>query len=352
MNLTNKVQKLLNKTAKKTKTLQFSMKIPSLGISYNYSNTVPNQHFHSASVGKMMTGTLVFIAIEMGKLKLNSKVKNLLKDGMLEKLFVFNDHDYQDQITIKELLGHTSGVNDYFESRAFDGSLFIDDILNNPNTFFEPVDLIDYTRNKQVAIGKPGEKFFYSDTGYILLGLILESVFELPYHKILEKYIFQPAKMEETTFCFYSEGFNQDDLAPLYINGVDVHSFKSISCDFSGGGLSTTAEDLIKFLEYFQMGKLISQESIAAMSNFDNPYRQGLHYGLGLMETSFEEFFFLLKGLPRLRGHLGVTGVHAWYDPITKNSFAMNIGNTKDMVKSFRLLIAILQLVQRGVSQK
>jgi hypothetical protein len=51
--------------------------------------------------------------------------------------------------------------------------------------------------------------------------------------------------------------------------------------------------------------------------------------------------------MPKLHGHLGVTGVHAWYDPITKGTYALNVGNTKDMVKSFQLLIMILQLVQK-----
>lgn len=154
--LTNKVEKLLDKTAKKTKTLQFGMNIPTLGISYNYSNTIPKQHFHSASVGKIMTSTLIFIAIEMGKLKLDTRIKEILVDGMLDKLFVFKGHDYQDEISIEDLLGHTSGINDYFESKAIDSSLFIDDILKNLNTFWKPIDLIDYTRNMQGTIGKPG----------------------------------------------------------------------------------------------------------------------------------------------------------------------------------------------------
>lgn len=344
--LISRIEKLMEKTKRKTKTLQFGMDLPSLGISYYYSNTRQSQHFHSASVGKMMTSTLAFIAIEMEKIQLDTKISNILDEGMLDKLFVYKSQDYKDEITIKDLLGHTSGINDYFESKAFDGSLFIDDIIKNKNIFWNPVDLLDHTRNKQRAIGKAGEKFFYSDTGYVLLGIVLEAVFKLPFYKILETYIFQPALMDETTFCFYSDGFNQDDLAPLYINGVDVHGYKSISCDFSGGGLSTTTEDLLKFLEQFYMGNLISQKSIDLMSNFKFRYRQGLYYGLGLMETRFEEFFFLLRGLPRLRGHLGVTGVHAWYDPTTKDSFIINLGDSRDMTKSFRLLITVLQLVK------
>lgn len=111
--------------------------------------------------------------------------------------------------------------------------------------------------------------------------------------------------------------------------------------------MSTTAEDLVKFLKHFQDGGFISQQSIEQMSNFKHRYHQGLYYGLGMMQVRFAEFFFLLKKLPKLQGHLGVTGVHAWYDPTTKASFVLNVGNTKDMSKSFRLLINILQIVYK-----
>jgi len=263
--LTERIGKRLKKESKKAKTLQFSMHLPSFGINYSYSSTMQNQHFHSASVGKLMTSTLVFIAIERGNLSIDAHVKQILKPGMLDGLFVVDGHDFQEEITVKQLLGHLSGVNDY---------------------------------------------------------------------------------------CFYSEGFDQNDLAPLFINGVDVHRFTSLSCDFSGGGLSTTANDLLKFLDCLQNLRLIGRHSLSQMADFSHRYREGLYYGVGMMQVRFEDFFFLLKSLPRLQGHLGVTGVHAWYDPITKDAFVLNVGNTKDMVLSFKLLIAIVQMVQREHIQK
>lgn len=345
--LQEKVEKILIKTEKKTKTLQFAMNVPPLGVNYSYSSTMENQRFHSTSVGKLLTATLIFMAIEQGKLELDTRVKNILEPGMLDGLFVFEGRDFQEEITVKHLLGHVSGIDDYFESKTFDGSLFTDDILKGSDIFWKPVDLLNYTRNRQKAIGRPGEKFFYSDTGYILLGLIVEAVFGMPFHQVLETYIFSPSGMNETQLCFYSEGFHQNALAPLYIKGVDVHLFKSLSCDFSGGGLSTTAKDLLKFLDHLQNQRFISQQSLNQMASFDHRFRQGIYYGLGMMQLRFGEFFFLLKNLPKLQGHLGVTGVHAWYDPETKATFVMNVGNTKDMVKSFRLIIKILQLVYK-----
>ena len=170
----------------------------------------------------------------------------------------------------------------------------------------------------------------------------------MPFHQALESYIFSPCDMRETALCFYSQGFDPKDLAPLYIKGIDVSQYKSLSCDFSGGGLSTTTKDLLKFLDHLQNQNLIKQDALNQMARFEHRYRPGLYYGLGMMQVRFEEFFFLLSKLPRLQGHLGVTGVHAWYDPTTKAAFVLNVGDTKDMVLSFKLLIKIISLVFAG----
>ncbi|MDP3447987.1 MAG: serine hydrolase domain-containing protein [Eubacteriales bacterium] len=350
--LTKKMDDLLQKNVKKMKTLQFAMNLPSLGLRYRFSSTTPNQRFHSASVGKLMTATVIFAANEQGKLSLESRIHTILKPEILDRLFVFRGHDYKEEITVKQLLSHTSGVNDYFESKTMDGSLFIDDVIQHPDTMWMPMDLLDFTRNRQQAVAKPGEKFFYSDTGFILLGLIAEAAFDMPFHQVLKTLLFESAGMHDTDLCFYGDGFDPTALAPLFINNVDVHLFQSVSCDFSGGGLSTTAEDLLKFLDHLQNGAFISQQSIDIMSSFDHRFRQGLYYSTGMMQVRFEEFFFLLKGMPRLQGHIGVTGVHAWYHPETHDSFVLNVGNAKDMAMSFQLLITILQLINQENGKK
>ena len=350
--LEKKVDDLLQKYAKKTKTLQFAMHLPSRNLRYRFSSTTPEQRFHSASVGKLMTATVIFAAIEQGKLSLERHICTILEPEILDRLFVFQGHDYQEEITVKQLLNHTSGANDYFESKTMDGSLFVDAVIQHPDTMWMPKDLLDFTRDRQQAVAKPGEKFFYSDTGFILLGLIAEAVFAMPFHQVLKTVLFDPANMHDTDLCFYGDGFDPVALAPLFINNVDVHLFRSLSCDFSGGGLSTTADDLLKFLDYLQSGACISRQSIDIMSGFEHRFRQGLYYAAGMMQIRFEEFFFLLKGMPRLQGHIGVTGVHAWYDPETQDSFALNVGNASDMALSFQLLITIMQLIRRENGKK
>lgn len=345
--VTDKVEKLLKKHTNRIKTLQFAMNIPKLDIQYSYSSTTPAQRFHSASVGKLMTAVLILKAIEQGKLALNSTIYPLLEEGLLDQLFVCEGKDYQREVTVEQLLGHTSGINDYFEGRTFDGATFVNDIIQHPDTFWTPQDLIHYTRSRQRAVGRPGQKFLYSDTGYILLGLIIEAVYGTSFADALQTHIFEPSGMKDTCLCFYSNDFDPVRLAPMYVNQTDIHLFKSLSCDFSGGGLSTTTADLLLFLHHLQHFDLISESSVNTMAQFQYPFNKGMIYGMGMIQLRFEQFFFLLRGLPRLQGHLGVTGVHAWYDPVSRASFVMNVGNTKDMILSFKLLISIIQMVQR-----
>lgn len=345
-----RVEKLLNKHAGKTKTLQFAMNVPGLGIHYSYGERA--QRFHSASVGKLMTAVMIFQAIEQGLIGLDSPVSGILPPGTLDQLFSQDGSDDQHEVTIRQLLCHTSGINDYFEGTTLDGRRFADEIVRHPDTFWTPAALLDYTRTHQRPVGAPGRQFLYSDTGYILLGLCVEALHGMPFHEALENLILAPFGMKDTCLCFYSSDFDSARLAPLYLDGTDIRAYRSLSCDFSGGGLSTTAADLMLFLEHLHQHRLIGPSSLQEMAQFHRTFRKGIAYGTGMMQLRFEQFFFLLKHLPRLQGHLGFTGVHAWYDPQTKSSFVMNVGNNKDMVRSFKLLIGIVQIVYSAMRKQ
>lgn len=342
----NPIQTYLIKAAKPFKTFQCMIKSAELNLEVSHSSTHVNQAFHSASVGKLFTAVLIFKALEEGRCTLESKIDSMLEAKLLDKLFIFQGVDYRTEVTLKHLLSHTSGVNDYFESKTIDGSSFIDEVLKQPHHFYTPQELIHFTQTKQKAIAAPGQKFHYSDTGYILLGLICESLYNTPLNTLIQEMIAIPCGLCDTYLCFYDDRFNAQDLAPLWMNKVEVSQFTSLSCDFSGGGLHTTASDLTKFLHALIDETLISKTSLDRMTRFDHKFRNGLYYGLGCMMMQPKDFFFLLKGLPPMIGHLGVTGIHAWIEPQSKTSIVMNVGNNKDMGKSFQVLITILQMMK------
>ncbi len=229
--LSEKLDDFLLKQSRKLKTLQFAIQVPNMNFDYSYSSTISQQRFHSASVGKLMTATLIMMAVEQGRLKLDTPVESILGAESLRGLFADSSQPPIVKATIRDLLGHTSGINDYFESKAIDGAQFIDQVTHETDQFWTPEKLLDFTRDRQKPVASPGERFFYSDTGFILLGQIVEQVFDLTFPQALDQMIFKPLAMDQTCLCFYSDAFDPEQLAPLYVNKVDVHLFKSLSCD-------------------------------------------------------------------------------------------------------------------------
>lgn len=69
-------------------------------------------------------------------------------------------------------------------------------------------------------------------------------------------------------------------------------------------------------------------------------------YGLGTMEVRFEELFFLLRGLPHLYGHIGVVATHTWYEPLSETTVVVKMGDCRQKVASFRLLIEVKQILR------
>ncbi|WP_237179086.1 serine hydrolase domain-containing protein [Paenibacillus sp. MMS18-CY102] len=154
--------------------------------------------YHAASVGKTMCATVFGMLVDEGKISYGDKISTWLAPDMLKGLFVIDGTVYCDQVTIGQLLSHTSGVGDYFEGPVNKGKTIIEIMASEPEHAFSPQSLIAFTRDNQSAIGKPGQQFYYSNTGYILLGLILEAIEEKRYADILNERIFEPLGMEDT----------------------------------------------------------------------------------------------------------------------------------------------------------
>lgn len=335
----------LVKVAKQFSTFQCMVSAPHLDMCDPVAAVDEKQAFHSASVGKLVTAILVMKAIETQRCTLDTLISTVLPPSLLDHLFVFDNHDYRHEVTLYHLLSHTSGINDYFDSKALDGSKFIDKVLRQPNHLYTPEALIQYTQNHQKAVGKPGSKFHYSDTGYVLLGIFLALHYQMPLNTLIQTQITQPCRMKHTFLCFHDDRFDAKQLAPLWINGVEMSQYVSLSADYAGGGLHTTAHDLTRLLQGLVNGKLVSSSSLATMMTFNHTFRRGLGYGLGLMEFRPGDFFFLFKKLPRLIGHCGISGAHAWIDVASQQSIVLNVGNTRHMVKSFRLVLTLLNMI-------
>lgn len=342
-------QKLIQKNRQRAN-LQIKVYSQKLGIDYNFPSDSDHQSYHIASIGKVFTATLVQMLAEKSMLSIQDPISRFFSQAELQHLFVYKTIDYAQQVTIEHLLGHTSGIADYFEGKI-DGSRssFTDQILSNPHEHWTPQKLIDFTRQHQKAVGIPGTIFNYSDTGYILLGLIIEKVTGKSFGQNLEDEFFRPLEMKDSYLLFYTEPQNtpKKPIEKIWFNDVEISSFESLSCDWAGGGIISTTHDLLKFYQALRSGRLIQNDTLRPMQVCTHKFNQGIYYGLGMMEIRFQEFFFLLGSLPKVTGHIGILATHLFYDPVKDAYIIMNFGSNTHMVDSFKALIEIESVLQR-----
>lgn len=304
-----------------------------------------NQPFHVASVGKLFTATLIGYLIDEGKIQLNDPINLYLNDALLENLFVYQTIDYKEQVTVQQLLSHTSGVADYF---ALEDNGLMESLYQTPNRFFTPIELIQYTSEHQSAYFAPGEGYHYSDTGYILLGLIVESITGKPFHENLHKIIFDPLGMNDTYLMFYSEPKNgKRAIAEAWVNGHEISHFQSVSIDWAGGGVISTLDDLSIYIRALYQGKIIHIDTLDDLNKFDYEFMRGIAYGNGFMQMQFEKFFPLLGFLPRMTGHMGVLGTQLFYDKSTDMIYVSSFGSSDATAASVQSMIQILSTVYR-----
>lgn len=307
-----------------------------------------DQPFHVASVGKAFTATLVGVLIDEGKLSLDDKVSLYLEAEVLEELFVFEGNDYSQEVTIRQLMNHTSGIADYFGDKAKGSKDFQTLLTTEPDTFFTPMDLVNFTRDYQKALDKPGQIYHYSDTGYILLGLIIESVSKESFHQMLHLHIFEPLEMKDTYFMFYTEPENDKrPIADVWVNGTNIVDYQSLSGDWAGGGVISTLDDLAVFIRGLNQGEIITKETLDSLYQFDHKFMRGIHYGNGFMAYHFKEFFPTLRSLPVMTGHMGVLGTQMFYDIESDTVYICSFGTTDYSAGSVQTMIKILSYLQR-----
>ena len=305
--------------------------------------------FHSASIGKTFFSTLIYILAERGELSLQDKIVDYFDPGFLDELFVFEGIDYQEDVTIEHLLTHMSGVADCFEGAVTEGQSMKEMVLSLPDKKWTQQGLIDFTRFNQKAAGKPGEKFLYSDTGYTLLGLIIENITGKSFHEVLHEEIFEPLEMNDSYSMFYSKAKNQlqKSIATVWFEGVNVTDYNSLSVGLGDGGIVTTLSDLKIFIKALFNDKIISADSLSKMRTYNNEFIAGIHYGQGIMQLRFGEFFFLLKNMPTMEGHMGSIGTYMLYNPEKDICVIANYGSSDYTEKSVNDLISVMRLLDR-----
>lgn len=233
-----------------------------------------------------------------------------------------------DRITPRELLQHTSGLNEYNDQPA---------VLSDPHRHWTADEMIAVAEAAG-RVGEPGGAFHYSNTNYIVLGDIIEKVTGHPWDEEMQTRIAAPLGLEHTSLI-------KNDLAPGFVpaNGsfVDATHSQDPSLGGSAGALQSTGHDLLVFAKALEEGTLLSPESQKAMETFvpGEDYSQfGIthSYGLGFERYSNDAITVL--------GHMGTgaaqEGFVGW-DPATGNLVAVTLNTNNPGPQAFMAIEAL-----------
>lgn len=250
----------------------------------NRSEQIPNTldtRFGIASGTKTFTAVAVAQLIERGLLSLDTQLHDCLN--------VEFPH-FDPQITVHNLLCHTSGMPDYFNEEESDdyASLWANRPMYN---FQRPADFLPLFQYAEMQF-TPGNKFQYNNAAYIVLGLIVEELSQLSYTEYVKRHIFAPAGMADSGF------FRLDKLPARTASGyileegergwrTNIYSIPVLGGP--DGGAMVTAPDLAKFWQALLTGQLLGKDMLEKLLTphahaFDNTY-----YGYGLWMAMRED---------------------------------------------------------------
>jgi len=228
-------------------------------------NKIPlttNSRFRVGSISKTFTATLIFMAVEEGKLSLNQTIDSFFPD--LQKA---------DSITIGMLVGHRSGIHN---------------ITDDPEYFEYNTKPQSRERMLEIVVEagsdfSPGSQAKYSNSNYLLLTFILEETYDEPFHEILEEKIIEPIGLDETYIGSAIDLSKSECYSYSYDGDWNKEDETDMSIPLGAGAVVSTPTELIEFIRALFAGELVSEESLNQMKDIKD------RYGMGLFAFPFDE---------------------------------------------------------------
>jgi D-alanyl-D-alanine carboxypeptidase len=218
---------------------------------------------------KQFTSAAIMKLVEQGRVKLDDDLSRYVPQFPLQGR----------KVTIRQLLNHTSGIHSYTSSpgwqKTWNDALSPDAIVK-----FVAADTFDFA---------PGSAYRYNNTGYVLLGMVIEKASGQKYASYLDAQFFRPLGLRSTSYCpsrttnpAFARGYSKAEY------GTKRAQFMDLSHPFSAGALCSTVGDFAKWQRALDAGRVVSPASYAVMSTADTlASGRKINYGFGLVPGVF-----------------------------------------------------------------
>lgn len=246
-------------------------------------------HYEMGSITKQFTAAAILQLKEAGKLDLDAKLAAYLPTA-----------PHASEVTLRQMLSHTSGLPDYFDGPD------VETAAGKPTSFDQVLARI---AGKPLDFA-PGAKWSYSNTGYILLGRVIELKSGESYHHYIQAHILDPLGMKQTFTVAEEKGLADTALGYTRLDGkVGLSPPVDEGFAWSAGNLVSTPADLQKWNTALTSGKVVTPADYALMSTSVKTQQGDAGYGFGLFVDSIDD-------QPRIGhtgGSLGFTAANEYF---------------------------------------
>jgi D-alanyl-D-alanine carboxypeptidase len=305
-----------------------------------------------ASVTKLYTAVVVMRLGEHGRVRLTDRVVDILSPEVTTGLHVLGGLDRTAEITVEHLLGHTSGLADYYEEGPAGEPSAQARLLAGEDAPMPFEEVLSVVRSLDPhfppqSVDAPKRKARYADTNYQLLGAIIELVCGQPLHAVFDSTLFGPLGLDATSSYPHPprNGASAEPDARVWAKDVVLHPEGALTFQKADGGIISTLGDQVRFMQ-----ALVGGEVFEDPATWPRMYERcsrvffPVDYGLGVMRYAPSRLMSPLFPIPAIVGHSGSTATWLFHCP----ELGVVLAGTFDVAQPplpFRFLPKVLRAV-------
>jgi CubicO group peptidase (beta-lactamase class C family) len=299
--------------------------------------TYGNAHrpFFVASCTKLFVVAILAQLRAEQRLDWDAPLATYLPDLNLTGLVVVRGVDHSHTMTVRQVMAHTAGLADYFEGRRRDGSTTFARVVGQ-DLAWNLQDVLAWTR--EMPSGRPG-RGVYSDTGYQLLGAVIERLERRPFSAVVQARIVAPLGLS-ATWCFMPvDVARYDAIATLFYGATPLSIPRAMASVQADGGMVTTLDDGLRFLAAFFGGALCDAAILAEVQSRWHAIFAPFEVGCGVMRLRLPMVLTGLRRVPPFVGHGGASGAVMFRAPEWGLTVVGTVNQLQHRSLAYRLMI-------------
>jgi len=288
------------------------------------SPATPSTRYPIASVTKLFTASVALRLVEQGRLDLRDRMVDHLPADITAGLHVMDGQDRTDQITVEHLLGHTSGLPDYYEeaprgARSAQARLLAGE--DAPMPFDEVLRLVREELTPHFPpqpLDTPRCRARYTDTNYQLLGAIIEAVTGASLRDVFDDQLFGPLGLHDTSSYPNPprSGASPEPQVSVWAGSTVLQPSGALTHQVPDGGMVSTVTDQVTFMRALIGGQVFQDPATwQRMQQRVNRIFFPIEYGLGVMRYAPPRWMSPLFAIPPVVGHTGSTATWLFHCP-------------------------------------